>query len=260
MSLLTLLLVAGCCGAVGVWVLHFGDAILAESFTHALLPGLVLAVLIGSGLYLGAVIGVLAAWLLLSGAARAPRTTNQVSHSVSVTSLLAVGALLVGDERLEHFEELLFGDPLSGSTGDLFGAFALTAVVVGGLLLLHGRFSALAFDPGAAASLGVSTGLVTALALALLAVTVSAAAVTVGSLLALALVTAPAFGVAALRLRVGRSLPLAALAGAGGCLVGVLLAELADLPVGATIALTLCAWAVLTAAWPARSRATASVG
>ena len=65
LSTLELVIVGGACGAVGVWVLHFGRAILAESFTHALLPGLVLAAIVGAGLLLGAVVGVIAAYGLL---------------------------------------------------------------------------------------------------------------------------------------------------------------------------------------------------
>ena len=42
------------CGALGVWLLHLRHAYAAESLAHAMLPGLVLAALVGAPLLLGA--------------------------------------------------------------------------------------------------------------------------------------------------------------------------------------------------------------
>lgn len=243
-----LVLVGAACGAVGVWVLHFGNAILAESFTHALLPGLVLAAMLGAGLTLGALAGVGAAYLLLLVAMRAPRTSVQSAHSTSVTTLLASGALLAtGGSGIEGFEHLLFGDPLAVTTGDVISAAALAAGIAVALIALHGQFTALAFDSGAAPSLGVSAGAVSAAALALLAVSVAVAANVLGSLLALALVTGPAFAAAALARRIAVSLLLAAVIGAATAIGGLYLSYYADLPAGASIALVICSAAVLAA-------------
>ena len=126
LSALELMIVGGACGAVGVWVLHFGRAILAESFTHALLPGLVLATIVGAGLLLGAVVGVIAAYALLLVAARAPKTSSATATSVSVTLLVAVGALMASSGHgVASFESLLFGDPLAASEGDVLVVAAL---------------------------------------------------------------------------------------------------------------------------------------
>jgi ABC-type Mn2+/Zn2+ transport system permease subunit len=246
MSALELMLVGGACGAVGVWVLHFGRAILAESFTHALLPGLVLAAMVGAGLLLGAVIGVIAAYALLLLAARAPKTTNASSTSVSVTLLVALGALLAGSGNgIASFESLLFGDPLASSGTDVALAAALAAGIGLSLLILNNQFAALAFDARSAPTLGLNAGLISAAALALLAVSVSVAANVAGSLLALALVTGPAIGASAVTHRLRSSLLVATLAGAFSGVAGLYLSYYADWPASASIALVLCAWAGL---------------
>lgn len=239
-----LMLVGGACGAVGVWVLHFAQSILAESFTHALLPGLVLAAIVGAGLVLGALVGVLAAYALLLLATRAPKTSSASANSVAVTSLVAVGALLAaGGSGVANFESLLFGDPLAASGRDIAVAASLAIVIALSLAALNGQFAALAFDPRAAATLGVDAARVSAAALALLALAVSVSANVAGSLLALALVTGPAFGAAAVTDRLRSALAISALVGALSGLAGLYVSYYADWPASASIALAVCAWA-----------------
>lgn len=259
--LLVLVLVGASCGAVGVWVMHFNNAILTESFTHAMLPGLVIAVAAGASVFLGALAGVAAAYLLLLVALRAPRTSVPVSHSVTVTTLLAAGALYSSHGlNAERLEELLFGGSQVSTTTDVLGVVAMAATIALALYALHGQLSALAFDAGAGQSLGVRSGIVSASALALLALAVSVAAVVAGSLLALALVTGPAFGAAALARRIGNSLLLAGLAGAGCAASGLCLADWAGLPSSATIALVACAWAAVATTVAARTHSIAGLG
>ncbi|MBJ7354976.1 MAG: metal ABC transporter permease [Thermoleophilaceae bacterium] len=249
LSALELVIVGGACGAVGVWVLHFGRAILAESFTHALLPGLVLAAIVGAGLLLGAVVGVIAAYGLLLLAARAPKTSSGTATSVSVTLLVALGALLASSGNgIASFESLLFGNPLAASSGDVLIASALAVGIAVALTALGGQFAALAFDARSAPTLGVNAGMVSAAALALLAVSVSVAANVAGSLLALALVTGPAFGASAVTHRLRSSLALATAAGSLSGVVGLYLSYYADWPASASIALVICLWAAGAAA------------
>lgn len=245
MDLVLLMLLGGACGAVGVWVLHFGQTMLAESFAHALLAGLVLATLVGSGLFAGAIVGVIVAYVLIVFAVRTPQVSSPVGISATVSTLMALAALLASrPDAAEEFEGMLFGDPVSTSTSDVLLA-ALLAVAIGAVLIACSRqFAVLAFDPSAAGALGINTGLVAAIAIALLAVTVSAAANLAGSLLALALVTGPAIGASALTRRLDALLLGSAAAGALGGALGLAVARLTDWPATSCVALVLCAWAL----------------
>lgn len=258
MDLLALVLLGGSCGAVGVWVLHFGQTILAESFAHALLSGLVLATLVGIGLFVGALIGVVLAYALILIAVRTPRVSSPTGISAAVTTLMAASALLASShDAAERLEGLLFGDPLAISGRDLVFAALLALTIGAALLVFARRFAALAFDPTAAAALGINTAAVSAIAVALLAVTVSAAATVAGSLLALALVTGPAIGAAALARRLEPLLLLAAAAGSLGGAVGLGLARATGWDAPAAVALVLCAWALAASAigaWRRRPR------
>lgn len=258
MDFLVLSLLGGTCGAVGVWVLQFGQTILAESFAHALLAGLVLATLIGLGLFAGAIVGVLLAYALILFALRTPRVSSPTAVSAAVTTLMALAALLATKpDAAESLEALLFGEAVDAGAGDLAFAVIVALAIGGALLLLSRRFAALAFDPAAAATLGVNPAVISALAVALLAVTVSAAANLAGSLLALALVTGPAIGASALARRLESLLMLATASGALGAAIGLLLAELIDWPAASCVALVLCGWALcasLIGTWRDRPR------
>ncbi len=238
-----LALVGAACGAVGVWVIHFGRAIVAESYTHALLPGLVLAAALGGGLLWGALLGVVIAWVCLALSARAPRTSLQTANSVTVTMLVAVGALMAtSSSGGAQLESLLLGAPVAGDWGDVATAAAFAALVAVVLRLMGSRFAALAFDPLAAPHLGVNAALARATALGLLALSVSVAANVAGTLLALALVIGPALGASAVARRLRSTLFVASLVGAASGLAGVYLSWYTDWPTSASIALALCLW------------------
>jgi ABC-type Mn2+/Zn2+ transport system permease subunit len=244
-----LMLIGGACGAVGVWVLHFGQAIMAESFTHALLPGLVAAAMLGVGLLFGALAGVVVAYMLILLAVRAPKTTTPNGISVAVTTLVAAGALMASSGHgVAGFESLLFGDPLAASRGDAIVSLVVAATISVVLYVFSGHFAALAFDRVAAPGLGVNIGLTTAVAFGLLALAVAACANVAGSLLALALVIGPAFGASFLCSRLAAALRLSAVVGALSGVLGIYVSWYADWPASASIAAVIVLWAVVAAA------------
>lgn len=239
-TLIQLSLVGAACGAVGVWIVQFGRAFLAESLTHALLPGLVVASLLGASLVVGALAGVLAAYLVTLAISRAPRTSPSAATSVSVTLLVAVGALAAstGGPGTSSFESLLFGNPVAVSRTDLAIGAALLAGVTVVLWLAHERFGALVFDPEAARSLGVSPSRVRALLVLVLVGSAAAAVNATGSLPALALMIGPAIAVTSLNRHIGRSVVWATAVGAACGVSGVYLSYHADWPAGAAVAIS----------------------
>lgn len=253
-----LALVGVACGAVGVWVVFFGRAFLAESFGHALLPGLVVAAALGSSLIVGATIGVIVAYGVLLLVQRAPRTSDSSATAVGVTVMVAIGALIASrGTGTATFESLLFGDPLAATWRDVGLAGVFTLVV--GLLLLgfHDRFAALAFDPQSARTIGVNVGLIGALLIGVLVLAIATAATVAGSLLALALFTGPALAVIPLGLRLAATLTSAAIVGALTGVVGIYISYYANWPASASVALAACAFAAMGAsigAWLGGSR------
>ena len=110
--------------------------------------------------------------------------------------MFGLGALLaLAPETPARLGELLFGDPLGVTDGDLAAAAVLVAA--GGLALaaLHRPLAATAFDPDGARALGVAPARVQLALLLLLSAALAVAVTALGSLLVLAVLVAPAVAV-----------------------------------------------------------------
>ncbi|HET9738147.1 MAG TPA: metal ABC transporter permease, partial [Solirubrobacteraceae bacterium] len=130
-ALLEVLILAVACGPLGVWVLLHRQSYAAESLAHGMLPGLVLAALTGAPLLLGGTAGVLVAAGAIALAGRDERLGGDTGVAVAVTGLIGLGALLaLSPEVPARLGELLFGDLLGVTGGDVVEAALLAAVVV----------------------------------------------------------------------------------------------------------------------------------
>jgi ABC-type Mn2+/Zn2+ transport system permease subunit len=236
-------------GAIGCWLVFYNLSYGAESLSHALLPGLVVAELTGIPLLAGGAIGVLAAVAGIAVAGRVPEIGRDTAVAVVVTALFGAGVLLaLSPETPPRLQDLLFGDVLGLTDGDLALAAALAVVTLAALAALHGRLLLVGFDRTTAPALGVRPGLMDAALLALLAVVLLVAVRALGNLLVVAGLIAPA---AAARLVTGRMLPMlatsAAIAVAGGW-AGLYLSFHAGTAAGASIAALLVALFLAAAA------------
>lgn len=245
-----LTLIGAASGAVGVWIVFFSRAFLAESAGHALLPGLVIASALGGSLLVGALLGIVLAFAVREGVERAPRTSTASATSITVTAMVALGALLATRTSGEvGFESLLFGDPLAAGGNDVLQAAAVALVIVVALFVFHERFAAVAFDRESAGSLGIAVSRTNSLMLCVFVLAIAASATAAGSLLALALLLGPAIAATAVGGVLGwRLAGTIATAGGLGLCVGVLglyLSYYSDWPASPSAALVACAIALL---------------
>jgi ABC-type Mn2+/Zn2+ transport system permease subunit len=229
-------------GAIGCWIVLNELSYGAESLPHAMFPGLVIAALAGAPLLLGGAAGLLVAALAIAAAARTPLIGRDSAIGAVVTGLFGLGVLLaLAPATPQNVENLLFGDILGVTRGDLIAAALLTLVVVIALRLLHARLLVVSFDRTTAGSLGVATGPADTALLILLALAVLIAVQALGNLLVVALLIAPA---AAARLLAQRMLPMmataATLAIASG-VAGLYVSYHLSTAAGASIALAMVA-------------------
>jgi ABC-type Mn2+/Zn2+ transport system permease subunit len=257
-ALLELALVGALSGALGFWVVTERLAYAAESLSHGLLPGLVLAALAGAPLLLGAAGGALAAAGLIALASRDTRIGADTGTAVAVTGLVGLGALLaLAPESPQRLEELLFGDPLGVTDGDLVAAGVLVVLGAAALAALHRPLSALAFDPRGAAAAGLRPGLLRLALLALLAAAVAVGVQALGALLVLAVLVAPPLAVRSHARTPARAMLGGAAVTIAAAVVGIELSFHAGSATGASVALALCTAALLGAAlrrWPLAGR------
>ncbi len=245
-ALLEVLILGLALGPLGVWVLLHRQAYAAESMSHGLLPGLVLAALAGVPLVVGAAGGAIVAAGAIALAARDERIGSDLGVAVAVSTLFGLGALLaLSPDAPPRLEELLFGDLLGISTADLLAAGGLALATGAALAAAHRPLALTAFDRDAAPSLGATTARWETALLVLIAVGTVAAAPGLGSLLLVALIIAPAAAALQLSRRLASALAIAAGLAAAAGIAGLALSYYAGLAAGASVALCAVAAPIL---------------
>ena len=159
-ALLEAVLLGAACGPLGLWVLAYRQAYAAESLAHAMLPGLALAAIAGLPLLLGAAGGIVAAAILIALAARDRRIGADLAIAVTITAVFGAGVLLAsgvgGTDSPPRLSDLLFGDLLGVTDGDLVAAALLALATPVALAAGHRSLTVAAHGPDTARALGTS--------------------------------------------------------------------------------------------------------
>ncbi|HZC13061.1 MAG TPA: metal ABC transporter permease [Thermoleophilaceae bacterium] len=237
-ALVELILLALAGGALGAWIVLRRLAFFSHAVGSATFPGLVAA---DAASVSPTLVGVAVALGYAGGVERTGRAGREPGEAAALllVAALAGGVVLASDvfESGAEVDRLLFGTLLGLDTADLALSAATAALAALGTLALGRTWSAVAFDPDAARTLGLPSGLADFLLLALVAVAAVAAIPAVGALLVTAIYVLPA---AAARLvsRSVRALIAWALALAlAEAILGLYLAYWLDLPPGPPVAL-----------------------
>jgi ABC-type Mn2+/Zn2+ transport system permease subunit len=237
-ALLELILLAIAGGALGAWIVLRRLAFFSHAVGSATFPGLVAADAAGVSPTLA---GVAMALGYAGGVERTGRAGREPGEAIALllVAALAGGVVLASDvfESGAEVDRLLFGTLLGLDTADLVLSAAAAALAALGTLALGRTWSAVAFDPDAARTLGLPAGIADFLLLALVAVAAVAAIPAVGALLVTAIYVLPAAAARLLsrsvRGLIAWALALALAEGLGG----LYLAYWLDLPPGPPVAL-----------------------
>jgi len=237
-------------GLIGVHVVLRRLSFFTMALTHATFPGVVAAAIIGVHIYLG---GALAGVLVACGVAALSRRRGQDAAAATGVILSAGFALGVGLVATQNgfsrdLSSFLVGSILTVGPQDV----TVTAVVLGVVavvLAVGGRsFVFAGFDPTGARAAGYRLGLVDLTLLVTIELVIVTVVPAVGTILALALIVAPA---AAARLWSDRLAVITALSvgfGVASGLAGLLLSGRYDIAAGAAITLVAAAILVLSLA------------
>jgi ABC-type Mn2+/Zn2+ transport system permease subunit len=236
-ALLEVGLISLASGALGCWVVFYGVSYAAESLSHALFPGLVIAALAGLPILVGGIPGIAIAALAIAMVGRVPGIGRDAAVAVVVTGFFGLGALLaLSPDSPPGIQSLLFGDILAPSDADLRISAILAVGVVVSLIALHWRLLTVAFDRTTARSLGTRPAVADALVLILLAAAVLVAAQGLGTLLAVAALVGPAATARVFTHRVGSMMAAASALGICAGVIGLYLSYYVGLAAGASIA------------------------
>lgn len=239
-ALVTGILVGLLCGIVGSIVVLRQRAFFTVALTHATFPGGVLAAILGIHIVLGAfVMGLaLVGFMLLLGRIR--RQGRQVAAGIVLSFGYALGvfmhSLVPGlQSRVDSFlTGSIIGIPFSSIL--IIAGMLVVAVVAVALRWKDLLFST--FDRDGFVAGGGSEARVEALTLVLIVGTVVTTMPAIGSILAIAMIAAPAAAAKLLVRRIEWMIPVACLLGAGSAVLGLYASQWFSIAAGGSMALT----------------------
>ncbi|EGL82714.1 ABC-type transporter, integral membrane subunit [Caldalkalibacillus thermarum TA2.A1] len=238
-ALLAGILVGIICGVVGCFIILRGMALMGDAISHAVLPGVVVAYMLGASYFIGALItGVLTA-LAIGYISQNSRIKEDSSIGIMFTAAFALGVVLITLNRGTGVDlwHILFGNVLAVSRADLWLTVIIGLVVLGGIALFYRPLLLSTFDPTMAKALGYPTKLIHYLLMFSLALVTVAALKSVGIILVVAMLITPGSTAYLLTDRLPVMLVLSAVFGVISAVVGVYYSFIYDVATGASIVL-----------------------
>ncbi len=234
------ILVACTCAIAGTFVVLRGLAFVGDALAHGVLPGIATAMLLGFSGILGAAVGAAVMMGGVSIVTRKFRLSGDTAIGLLFVGMLAMGVVITSRSTsfVGDLARILFGELLGITTTDLAWQFA-ALVIVGAIAFVSRRpFLLLSVDDGLARTSGFSARLFHNVMLTMVAITVIASFQTVGTLLVLGMLIAPAATGSLFARRIESMMLIAALVGSLSTYIGLLISYHYDLAAGASIVLT----------------------
>lgn len=238
-GLLAALIVGVVCPVLGAYVVLRGMAFLGDALAHIMLPGVVIAFLLGWPLGVGALVAGIGAAVLIGMISRRTDIREDAAIGVVFAGAFALGIALLSLQRSYAVDlaHLLFGNLLGVGLADLWLEGALGLVVLLTVFAFYKEFLVLSFDPVLAATLRLPVGFLHSLLLVLTAVVIVVSIQAVGVALVLAMLITPASAAYLLTQRLPGMMIAGAAIGAGSAVSGLYLSYYANLASGPAIVL-----------------------
>jgi manganese/iron transport system permease protein len=223
-----------------------GWSLMGDAVSHAVLPGVVLAYVVGLPLGVGAFAAGMICALTTGFLKENSRIKEDTVMGVVFSGMFGLGLVLYTAIQSDvHLDHILFGDILGIGWGDIVETAVIAAVVCGALLLRGRDLLLFVFDPQQAAAIGLPTRWLHYGLLVVLALTIVAALKAVGIILAVALLVAPGAVAFLLTRRFEQMLAMAVVVALSSSLAGVYLSFFIDSAPAPTIVLLMTAWFIV---------------
>ena len=259
-AIIVSVLVGIMCPIIGAYVVTRGRAFMGDALPHAVLPGMVVAFLLGISPFFVAVPAGIAIALLMGTVSRRTGISEDTSIGIVFAVMFALGLVMLSKANVNvNIEDLLLGQVLGVSWTDVYVSLALTALVLVGLYAFHRQLIYTTFDEIGASVIGINTGRIEYILLALLALVIVISIQAAGIVLVMAMLVTPAATAYLLARRFVGRMVIGAIVGVTSAIIGLYLSFHANLPSGPAMALLATLMfaiaAVAKSVWPLKSQA-----
>lgn len=238
-ALIVSVLVGVMCPILGAYVVTRGRAFMGDALAHSVLPGMVVAFLLGISPFFAAVPAGIVVAVLMGVVSRRTGISEDTSIGIVFAGMFALGLVMLSRATniKINIEDLLLGQVLGVSQTDVYVSIALTVLVLIGLYTFHRQLVYTTFDEIGASVIGIRTDLVEYVLLALLALVIVIGIQAAGIVLVMAMLITPAATAYLLVKRFVDMMLIGAAVGAASAVIGLYLSFYADLPSGPAMAL-----------------------
>ncbi|UYO98792.1 metal ABC transporter permease [Microbacterium sp. M28] len=235
-ALATTVMAAVVCALLSCWLVLVGWSLMGDAVSHAVLPGVVIAYVVGAPFALGALVFGFLAVALIGAIRGTSRVKEDAAIGIVFTTLFALGLVLISVTPSQtDLNHIIFGNILGVSVGDLVQVGILAAVAFAVLIVKRRDLTLYAFDPTHAFAIGLSPRMLGALLLGVLALTAVVALQVVGVVLVVAMLIIPGATAQLLTDRFGRMLLIAPVLSAACSITGIYLSYWLDAAPGGLV-------------------------
>ena len=226
------------CALLSCYIVLKGWALMGDAISHAILPGIVIAAVLGLPLILGAFAAGLACTLATGWLERRSTLQSDTLLGIVFSTLFAAGILLFQrSDSDQHLTHILFGNLLGMEAGQRWQVIIISALVLAILAVKWRDYMLFVFDEAQARLAGLSVPLLHTSLLIMLTLTAIGAMQAVGVVLVVAMLIAPGVSAQLVTARFHHTLAVAVLLSVAANIAGVLISFHLDASTGASIVL-----------------------
>lgn len=184
--------VGAVCALLSCFLILKGWSLLGDAISHAVLPGVVLAYIIGIPFMIGAFVFALLSVLLIGTIKNNSKIKEDAVMGIVFTTLFALGIILISKTPSSvDLMHVLFGYVLGISDQSAWLTITTSVIVAATILIFRRTLLLFCFDPMHTQSIGIPVRLIHYFLLILLAITITTSLQTVGIILVIAMLITP---------------------------------------------------------------------
>ena len=227
------------CPLLGVYVVNRGLGFMGDAMAHSVMPGMVLAFILGISPFLGAIPTGIAVAFAIGYLGRKFRVSEDTSLGIMFAALFSIGLVMISLSKgiSVRVEDILLGQILAVSSIDVVVTLSLAVLVLIVIGVLHRQLVFTSFDPLGATVIGLPTRLLDYLLLVSLALVIVVSLQAVGIVLVVAMLITPAAAGALLVRRFTRVMLVSVVVGVFSAVCGLYAAYHLNIPSGPSMTL-----------------------
>ncbi|WP_334468425.1 metal ABC transporter permease [Arsenophonus sp. PmNCSU2021_1] len=238
-AIITALVTGTVCAILSCFLILKGWSLMGDAISHAVLPGIVIAFVIGIPLSIGAFISGIFCAFATGYLKENSRIKEDTVMGIIFSGMFAFGLVLFARiDTDQHLTHILFGNILGITKTEFRQTLWISAFTIAIILLKRKDFMLYCFDPNQAKVIGLPVKLLHYGLLSLLALTIVASLQAVGIILVIAMLISPGIIAFTLCQNFNRMLIIAVIASTTSSLIGTILSFHIDAATGPCIVIT----------------------